>query len=865
MALGGWVAFGAGCLLLSGPVEGEEIKGSLGRSVAQVSSGGVNIYAPNKWGALQVYLTNPTDEPVELLVATYFEDEPSLQYGGRVWLPPRSRIRSWHPVLAPAVAANEGQRFNIRTLVMDTRHERDVLIRSDSGYLQFDGTLRAIGLTPVIGFIDTLSEQVDDDTEAPYELLSAMRAEEDVDRRISHLSQRMLPAGEEILQVLDQLVIADDRVIDDIAGLAAIRRWMFGGGHVWVMLDRVDPRVLELLLGDELICQVVDRVGLTTVRIEPAVGARNTERSNRDHEQPVELVRSVVLGGHVEFTVNGWPAAVTKSCGEGRILITMLGPQGWMRQRTSDDNAQPSASARPPGFGSRAQPPGAAVGPPAVGARPKPKFIPLEPMKNLTLAFFQPRPPPLLPESKLEPHVQEYVGYSVPPRWIVIGLLVGFSGLLAALGTWLWRLNRLELLGAIGPGLALAVSLVLVMIGRAQRQSIPAAVASVQVVQAVPGTDDVRVEGVAGVFSPEAGRGTIKATRGGWLMPDMAGLQGTTRRMVWTDLDVWQWENLPEAAGLRSARFVASQALPERLEAKATFGPNGLTGRLHAASARNPADILLATRDGRIGVDLRDDGTFAARSDNVFTAEQFLAAGLLSDEQNRRRRTLEDLLTHPERLDFPGEPQLLFWSNPWDLGFRFDEGRRTFGAALVSVPVQLERPPVGTDVALAPPLLPYRAVFGPDGLAPSGWWDDRRRAWVEKSWHSSTWLRFQIPSVLLPVSVQRGRIVVRVSGPVGKLEIAAVKQHTAVPLKSWVDPVGTLTLEITDPELLHVSDDGGLLVRVSGGDPERPELTASGTGRSTKVSYWQIESLTLDLHVKTISPATSSDDAAGGE
>ena len=113
-------------------------------------------------------------------------------------------------------------------------------------------------------------------------------------------------------------------------------------------------------------------------------------------------------------------------------------------------------------------------------------------------------------------------------------------------------------------------------------------------------------------------------------MPDMTGMEGKTRRMVWTDLDEWRWENLPESAGLMNATLQQSSSLSERLEARATFGPEGLSGRLHASPAHDPSDAMLATREGRIGVELRDDGTFVARSHSVFTAEQFLAADLLS-------------------------------------------------------------------------------------------------------------------------------------------------------------------------------------------------------------------------------------------
>ena len=473
-------------------------------------------------------------------------------------------------------------------------------------------------------------------------------------------------------------------------------------------------------------------------------------------------------------------------------------------------------------------------------------------MREIALEFFRARSESRLPPAILEPLVQEYVGYSIPARWQVIGLLMGFSVLIAVLGFWLWRRSRLEVLGVISPALAVFVSAMLVILGWQQRQSIPAAVASVQFVRSVPGTEDIRVEGVAGLFSPDAGIMTAGSKGGGWLMPDMAGLAGKTRRMVWTDLDEWQWEHLPEAAGLMNATLLQSASLPERLEAHATFGPEGLSGRLHAAAAHEPMDAVLATRDGRIGVELRDDGTFVARSSAVFTAEQFLAADLLSDEQHRRQRTLIQLLNNPQRHDFPEEPQLLFWSKPWDLGFQFAQNRQMLGSALVAVPLKLERPPTGTEVSLAAPLLNYREVVGPDEIGMAGLWDYRRREWHQKSSPTATWLRFQIPRILLPVAVQRGRLVIQVTGPVIRLEVAGQRPNLdVVPIQTWKDPVGTLSLELTDSELLTVTADGGLLLRISGGDPNKLEQVMFEFDPDSKVSYWQIESLALELHVKT--------------
>ncbi|MBC7816554.1 MAG: hypothetical protein IAG10_06680, partial [Planctomycetaceae bacterium] len=813
-------------LLLASLAPAQEPTSGLGRSTAYVAPGGLGVYRPEKWGQLNVQLVNPTDEPLELLTATFFQDEPTLQYGRRSWLPPKSKLQTWHPLRLPRMGTNGS--VNIRTLVMDARQEREVLLRSDGGYLQVDGILRVTDEEAVTGMIEAPSSEPahgtifpDENFEATSQLVIASRLEAQRTRRLTVPLDQVLPAGEECLQALDQMVITDSRMTDDSAGLTATRRWLFGGGRLWVMLDQADPRVLERLLGDEFVCEIVDRVGLTTVRLGIPQGGEKVV-STQDYEQPVDFLRVAVSDVDVAYTVDGWPAAFWKTCGEGRLLVTTLAPRGWMRRRTAADN-RPTQNRERPG---REPPP-----PMEINAldelRAPTRNTVLEPMSNLALDFFSPRLPRLLSDTVLEPLTQEYVGYSIPSRPVILGLLLGFSALLMGLGIWLWRLSRLELLGAIGPGVALAISVILVLLGRQQRNAVPPTVANLQFVQAIPGTDDIRVSGVAGLFSMDVGTAKINAQQGGWLLPDVTGLEATTRRMVWTDLDAWQWEHLPETAGIRSATFQTTIEQPERLEARATFGPEGLTGRLHLPSESRATDAMLATRDGRFGVELRSDGTLTAKADNVLSDSQFLAGELLSDEQDRRRRLLQQLLANPLRRDFPEVPHLLVWTEPWDIGFRFDENRRSLGSALLAVPLKLLRPAVGAEVRIASPFLPYRGAIGPDDTPPTGWWDSPRHLWIEKSRPAETWIRFQIPTVLLPIAIERGRVTVQVKGPVGKLTLAGYQPKTkaVMPLKIWTDPVGTLSVDITDPELVSVSPDGGLLLRVSGGDPDRPELT----------------------------------------
>lgn len=850
------LAFVAGWQLLGRASPGQEFKARVSHA-----PGGPSSYVPGKWGTLQLQLTNLADQPADLFAATFFEERPAMQFCRQSWVPAKSRLQITHPILMPVETSPGIKGFNFRTLLLDPRQDDEVLVRGIGGNLQLQGVLRQAdeAFTTIVEFPH---EEPVPGSELTYELVVAARFPLGLSRNVSHLSQTILPASQEAYDAIDHLIIGESRVASDGPAMTAIRRWLYDGGHLWVMLDRVEPRLLEILLGDELNFQVVDRVDLTTVRIEPAANAGPTEVTTRDYDRPVSMVRLLVSDVEVAYSVNGWPAAFWKQCGEGKLLVTTLGPDGWMEQGLSSEQQQ-----RPVGMPPSAGQPGEPRPPPRTAPPPPPPatapadpqlaalldgakgrtYVALPAMENLAFEFFSVRSPPLLPATALESHVQEYVGNSVPSRWLISGLLAGFSAILAALGIVMWISGRLEWAGAAGTALALGVSVILLSIGFAQRRSVPPTVAKVQFIEPLPGTDDFQASGLMGIFAPDASKTIFASQGGGWGLPDRFDQSGQTVRLVWTDFDTWNWKNLPPISGLRTASFATSGSSGARIEARATFGPEGLIGHLSTGTLAAREDAVLATRHGRIGVDLAPDGSFRILASDVFSSEQFLASNLVSDEQNRRRRTLMNLLANPDRPDYPPDPKLLVWTDPADLRFQFDDSYRSLGAALVAVPLALERPPAGTEVAIASPFLPYRAVTGPDGLAPTGLWDFRRREWQDRSLPSSAWLRFQVPSVLLPLEALHGRVTVQVAGPVGKLELVALRGKETVLLKTWMDPVGTLSLDITDPALLQISEEGGLLLKVSGGDPARPHLTKS----SGKTSYWRIESLRLELQART--------------
>ena len=829
-----------------GPTSSPSPNFDLRFSSAWNSQYGTYTYVPEQWGDLHLRLENGRDDSREILCATYFGEQSTLQFARRIWLPARSKLSISHPVLIPKLNDAKNRNVNLHSLVIESSKAGEVLVKNDTGQLTHDGvllatnTLRNTAIVAEAGTGLNVSKDV-------LDLIIASRVCQKLNNKVTVLADPFLPADEASLNYLDHIVIAENRLADDDATLAAIRRWLHAGGRLWIMLDRVDPTILEKLFGDDFTGHFVDQVGLTTVRVDKPPNLAVAETSAGEiveFDVPVQMTRMIVSDMKVWHTVNGWPAAMTKAYGEGRLLITTLAPYGWINRRTIEKEKSID-----PLFQS--------------------EYIARAPLMDLASHILSKREPSLLPKSILEPMVAEYVGYTVPSWGLIVGIMLSFLLLLVGTGLWLLRSGRLEHLGWLGSIFAIAFGVALITIGRAHRHSIPGTLASVQFAQAIRGTDDVRTQGMIAVYHPEGSQDPIQTTRGGRLWPDMTGLENSTRRFVTTDFGQSHWESLAQTPGLRVAPFANSESVFGRIEAHATLNANGIVGQYLGPSVVE-ADALVATRTGRIGVKLHSDGSFEANANDVFEKDQFLNANFLGDEQDRRRRILGELLNKRNRKSYPDRPQLLVWSDRWEHGFQFGGELKKQGTTLLNVPLIFNRPQTGTEILIPPPLVTFRTRSNPDGSQPSGIWNDLHEEWQERSTPGLNWLSFQIPQEFLPLATIRATVQIQVAGPMGRIELMGLNQGKIVSLKTVVDPVGLLTIEIHDTEVLSLSDDGRLSLGLSAGDPTRPELTGIAATNSAlspsliktnaasvkvnkdaKANFWTIESLTLSLWAKT--------------
>ena len=806
---------------------------------------GIHRYAPGTWGMVGVTVSNPTDRPIELLSSTSFEGQPGLQYARVLWVPAQAMRKSWQPVLPPLTLPPGKSPVAIRCLLTDLSDGST--IKSPLGQLFHEGILPIVQHRPVTGVL------ADGDSGEQRDLLAVARLVAGKDPAVADLYTAPLPPSEELLAGLDQLVLCSNRIAGDAAGWAAVRRWLRGGGSLWIMLDRVDPATVTLLLGDRWRCHVVDRVGLTRVDIErfrPGPGER--PRPQRRFDVPVDLVRVLPEDVAVSYTVNGWPAAMWLPVGEGRVLVTTLGARAWIRSRTPEALLPDELPGTLPAKASPVQAPYPFFQPSPEDFRYTSFPLPTDELKELAAEFLQVAEPPGPNTEKLDQFVAEQIGYQIVGRRTVVGLLGGFCVALVLSGLWLARRGKLERLAWIGPALAAAAAAGLAAAGHATRTSVPDMVAVAQRVDVDPAVNEVRVRGLMGIYHQQPADLPLGAQRGGIVGLDMEGLGGTTRRMVWTDLDRWHWENLAVPAGMRTATLSWASGLRDGpIRVRATLGPGGLTATLEAGPLEDVRDLVLTSGLGRnLALRMERDGRFVGGPADVLAPGQVAAGALVDDRQRWMQSLARELLDQPAvRRRYRAEPTVLAWASPLEMGFRLSEGLERVGGALVAIPLALEPTAPDVDVLIPSPLLSYESVTWPGELSPSAAYSRQEGAWMGPLPQGArTMLRFRCPPQVLPLRVTRAGLSLTINAPSRQVEVFGVSGQELISLARLSGPMGTHRLSLDRPEALRLDPEGGLRVGIAVGDVEQWTIV----DKSSLV--WKIEEVELEIAGHTLKP-----------
>ena len=815
-----WAVNGSTC-------SAKPLDGSLPTAVSAGKPTGARRYCPERWGIVAVDSSNSTDSPQEILALVYFTDDPASQYARRLWVPSRAVRRSWMPIRFPAYAADV-VKAGLVTLRLDKSGGAEVTVRDSDGlmrpsiYLAVDHSKTITGVISNRADKGVLKEEVTDAIIALKESALLPR------RWPSELYGDFLPPTAESLQSLAHLVVAGDQLASDAAGMSAVRQWLMEGGRLWIMVDQVDPGTVELLLGDTFDCQVVDRVGLTSVKLDPvATELGGAATSPAEFEEPVELVRVITDDRNVLYSVNGWPAAFYRPVGSGYVLFTTLGPRGWIRTRTAKD-------------------------PQLENPVYSPKFIASDPLMSLSGRFFPRGHAPIVTRERFSPALSRQIGYRIVGRNWTIAILGTFCLVLLLVGAWLRRSEQLEKMVWISPAVAAITAIFLILIGARSRHEVPSTVAMAQIAHIESGIEELPITGVAAIFNQNEYKREIVSKQGGVLLPDMTGLGGKTRRMTWSDLNAWHWENLTFPSGIRVATFRSRAKFDRTVEARGSFGPAGFTGTIQAGPFTEVSDAIIAMSSHRnLAVTIDSDGGFSAGPDDVLAPGQFIAGAVLTDRQRRREEVYREFLDADGPVSYPTRPMLLAWAQPLDLGFVVSREARQVGWALLPIPLKVDPVPADTEVVIPSAFVDFRQVTGPDEYSSSAYLNHRRE-WLVQRTASRIWLRFQIPKEVLPLAIKQCTLTLNINAPSWRAQICGVSDMRPVPLQTLSGPVGVFRVLIDEPKALAL-DGGGLLLGIMVDQDDGGDLAVADDPR-TRGAPWKIESVELEVSGVTLQP-----------
>jgi hypothetical protein len=438
--------------------------------------------------------------------------------------------------------------------------------------------------------------------------------------------------------------------------------------------------------------------------------------------------------------------------------------------------------------------------------------------------------------SRFLPLLSDEIGYKVMPQRTAALIFGVFVAAVAGLGFGLRRSRRPELVGWLGPAAAIVAAVVFVALGTASRQAAPPTVAVAQLIDVVPGGREQPVRGLLALYRPEAGPVPIGTDKGGRLDMDASGLEGQTRRRVMTDADAWHWENLALPAGIRTGTFTFTASLAEPPVAVASFGPNGLEGKLTAPAFRGLSDSLIHTLTRRpVAIQLRPDNSFTANNDGLLPPGQYLVNTILSDQQQQRQALYRHLLTETETRHLEDRNTLLAWAEPLEVPFTLVPNARTTGAALVTIPLEMQRTSPGTRVIIP------RGFIACDRILEG----NLARITPQSSVAVDMDLRFQLPPTVLPLQIERARLHLRVQAPGRRFTVSAPADGRPVELHRVENPAGSFQVDIDQVRFLRLDDRGGLHLSISIGN------VSSGPG-GTGDPGWSIETLELGVIGRTI-------------
>ncbi|NNM86614.1 MAG: hypothetical protein HKL96_12765 [Phycisphaerales bacterium] len=605
-------------------------------------------------------------------------------------------------------------------------------------------------------------------------LVSAMLAEQGLKGGAVYASANNLPPVAQGWDGVKAVVIGASPSKLSSLQMQALRRWVLGGGRLWLQAARVPQVFCRRLLGR----------GWRAVVAGRTLSARlHFVATHLNHvvvlHRAVRMVELIPNGMHTLMTVNGWPAVLQERFGRGRVLVCSLDGDGLL-------NANGKASD---------------VLWPALQRFYHERSRLVQHHQSVAAAMKQ--------------FARAQIGYRVMRRRTVAVILGLFCvGLLVA-GVWLHRRNRLEKIVWLAGGGAVGVAALLVVLGLAQRQGVPATVSTVGFFQAT-GEDHAVIAHVAiAALSPHSRPAAIRSSVGGMLTMDMTGQRHNVTRLIWTDYNQWHSRGLMLPSGSLLGgqyRGILAVKVPQRVSA--VYGPDGLelTWPRTAAALSNR---VIVGPSGALRTVRKSPSLLAVGPGQILPSGQFVVTAVLSQQDRWRSDVLRALTRH----EHYARPTLLAWSSRVASPIRLAGLDRNLSQSLVELPLRIHHTPANTNVVVPWPLLHYTLAAGPGQRSPALVFDQRNHKWIgHLSMPADVFVRFQLPRQILPIRLTSVNVTLDIVASGRPVRLALFSEGKPAVVIRRVGVVGRMALHGGAGQV--APDAGGgvwVQIRVGGG------------------------------------------------
>jgi hypothetical protein len=782
-----------------------------------VSTHGHGRYQRGQWGILSVDAANGGSGPAAIEMAAWIGGQENHQFGRSVWVPGEARRTTWTPIFIPPQRPSSSDPM---LYWMGVRKSGNAEVLSTGRYQDKIETRQLIA--PRGKSVFAVIEGGEENNFASSDLLQYVMSQLQPQIAVLSINAGQLPVISEALHTTQVLVVIGDVLAQNSAATEAVQDWVQQGGTLWLMLDTMTEDAAQVVCSGEHFIQEVDRVSLTSYSLMTESNAKQRAPDFVDLERPVQLVRVFTESAGVVATVDGWPAAVKSTAGQGRIIASMLSIDGFFVPPAKLPPEHAKGLGRQVWTTTAAQDLVAELGRSGID-----------------------RP---LQENAMQAYVTSRIGLQLPGRSTGAALLAVFCVVLIIVCVVVHRLERpFVLLPCIGVLSGLAIFAFL-QIAASSRTSTDSSV-TFQMVEASDTQDRLQVNGVTAFHSQGSRQPTIQSTAAGILTFDNPGSSGRPVRMLWSDQNSWQLQNAEIAAGVRLAEFRQTVAVHSRVTATGTFDETGFQGQLTGDIAADWSDALVADESGfALPVSIAGGGKFSNHNPPL-PPGQYLDAALLNAEQSRRQLVYRSIFDVSQRSRiYPSRPTLLAWSAPLKLQTGLVDDDAPVGGMLASFPLNIERPKSGSRVLIPSTFLPYRSVMNKRlkiGYSPT--FNNSRRIWTKNTYStvSTSLLRFEIPPEIVPLTVDKARLTLKISAPLRELTISSGHPGSLVEIWSKNSPVGTFDIPFPVEASRKTDDEGGLHVALKVGAVQLDELDETELG--TQDRNWQVDWMQLEI------------------